>query len=141
MFSRAVRSEILESGDAALPFRKIAPLMAGADIAFVNLESPFSNEGPYPPEGLVFHAAPEMISGLELAHIAVVSTANNHARDCGSHGVEFTVAWLRQHGMGAVGSGQRSGADPAWSALWVSGVHVRPEQRELERRGPEGGAG
>jgi poly-gamma-glutamate capsule biosynthesis protein CapA/YwtB (metallophosphatase superfamily) len=105
MFARAVRSEILAARDTALPFRKIAPLMAGADIAFVNLESPFSDQGPYLPEGLVFHAAPEMISGLELAHIAVVSTANNHARDCGAHGVEFTVAWLRQHGMAAVGSG------------------------------------
>ncbi len=104
MFARMVRSQILESKDMSLPFRKIAPLMTGSDIAFVNLESPFSDEGPYYPDGLVFHAAPEMISGLQLARIAVVSTANNHARDCGAHGVEFTVKWLRQHGIAPVGS-------------------------------------
>jgi len=39
-----------------------------------------------------------------LAHIAIASTANNHARDCGSHGVEFTVSWLRSHGIEPVGS-------------------------------------
>ncbi len=105
MFSRDVRRQILACGDMAMPFRKIAPLLAASDLAFVNLESPFSDQGPYYPGGLIFHAAPDMISGLELAHVAVVSTANNHARDCGPHGVEFTVKWLRQHGMYAVGSG------------------------------------
>lgn len=105
MFAREVRREILDSDDTSMPFRKIAPLMTGADVAFVNLESPFSNEGRYLPDGLVFHAAPEMISGLQIAHIAIVSTANNHARDCGPYGVEFTVQWLRQHGIAAVGSG------------------------------------
>jgi len=105
MFARDTRRQILDAKDYALPFRKIAPLLSASDIAFVNLESPFSDEGPYYPGGLIFHAAPEMISGLELAHIAIVSTANNHARDCGSQGVEFTLQWLRQHGMAAVGSG------------------------------------
>ena len=105
MFSRDVRRQILQSGDAALPFRKIAPLFAASDIAFVNLESPFLDNGPYLEGGLVFHADPKMIRGLQLAHIAVASTANNHARDCGSEGVEFTVNWLRLHGIEPVGSG------------------------------------
>ena len=35
-----------------------------------------------------------MIAGLELAGIDVVSTANNHSRDCGRRGVEFTLDWL-----------------------------------------------
>ena len=103
MFCRAVRNKIIASHDDAQPFRKIAPVLAGADIAFINLESPFSDRGPYLEHGLIFHAAPETIAGLELAHIAVASTANNHARDCGSHGVEFTVSWLRSHGIEPVG--------------------------------------
>jgi poly-gamma-glutamate synthesis protein (capsule biosynthesis protein) len=98
MLSRAVRREILGSKDSAHPFRKIAPLMSGADIAFVNLESPFSDEGAFREGGLVFHAAPEMIAGLQLAGVDVASTANNHARDCGPHGVDYT------HGIRAVGS-------------------------------------
>ncbi len=36
----------------------------------------------------------------------VVSTANNHARDQSGHGVEFTLDWLRQHGIAAAGSGR-----------------------------------
>lgn len=105
MFSRDVRRQVLASKDTSLPFRKIAPLLAASDIAFINLESPFSDEGPYNPGGLIFHADPAMISGLQLAHIAVASTANNHARDCGAQGVEFTVNWLRRHDISAVGSG------------------------------------
>ncbi len=110
MLSRAVRREILAAHDPALPFRKMAPMLAASDIAFVNLESPFSDQGPYREGGLVFHAAPDMIAGLKLAGIAIASTANNHSRDCGSHGVEFTVAWLRAHGIEPVGSGESEAA-------------------------------
>lgn len=106
MLDRGVRKEILVAHDPALPFRKIAPLLAGSDIAFVNLESPFSDQGRYHNGGLIFHAAPETVAGLELAHIAIASTANNHSRDCGPHGVEFTVAWLRKHGIEALGSSE-----------------------------------
>ena len=79
-------------------------MLGAADVAFVNLESPFSDRAPYHEEGLIFHASPATIAGLQLAHIAVASTANNHARDCGSHGVEFTVRWLCEHGINPVGS-------------------------------------
>lgn len=106
MLSRGVRREILAHEDPALPFRKISSELAAADVAFVNLESPFSDRGPYHEEGLIFHAAPSTIAGLELAGIDVVSTANNHSRDCGSHGVEFTVNWLRSHGTLPVGTSE-----------------------------------
>jgi gamma-polyglutamate biosynthesis protein CapA len=110
MLSRGVRREILAARDAALPFRKMAPMLAASDIAFVNLESPFSDRGPYREGGLVFHAASDTIAGLKLAGIAVASTANNHTRDCAAHGVEFTVAWLRAHGIEPVGSGESEAA-------------------------------
>ncbi len=106
MFCRAVRREMLAARDPALPFRKIAPLMCAADIAFVNLESPFSDRGPYYDHGLIFHAAPDAIAGLKLASVVIASTANNHARDCGPHGVEFTVAWLRSHGIAPLGTSE-----------------------------------
>lgn len=106
MFSRGVRRQILAAHDPALPFHKIAPLMSAADIAFVNLESPFSDEGAYLETGLIFHAPPETIAGLKLAGVAIVSTANNHARDCGPHGVAFTVSWLRSHGIDPLGTSE-----------------------------------
>ena len=106
MFSRAVRRAILAANDPTLPFRKLAPLMSAADICFINLETPFSDTGPYHEKGLIFHAAPEMIAGLKLAGVSLASTANNHSRDCGSHGVEYTVNWLRSQGIAPLGSSE-----------------------------------
>src|SRR5271163_792956 len=105
MLSRFVGRLARAHGDPAFPFRDLAPLLAAADIAFVNLEAPFSDRGNPLEEGMVFKSEPEMIAGLELAGIDIVSTANNHARDCGGHGVEFTLDWLARHGIAAVGTG------------------------------------
>jgi poly-gamma-glutamate synthesis protein (capsule biosynthesis protein) len=106
MFSRAVRRAIQAAHDPAMPFRKIAPLLAASDVTFVNLESPFSDLGPYYDGGLIFHAPPETIAGLNVAGVSVASTANNHARDCGPHGVDYTISWLRSHGIEPVGSSE-----------------------------------
>jgi poly-gamma-glutamate capsule biosynthesis protein CapA/YwtB (metallophosphatase superfamily) len=106
MLSRAVRREIIAAHDPALPFRKLAPLMRAADITFINLESPFSDRGPYFEHGLIFRAPPETIAGLQLAGVAIASTANNHSRDCGPRGVEFTVEWLRSHGISPLGTSE-----------------------------------
>jgi len=110
MLCRGVRRQILAANDPALPFRKIAPFLSTANISFVNLESPFSDRGPYPEDGLIFHAAPQTIDGLKLARITLASTANNHARDCGPHGVDFTVTWLRCHGIAPLGSNETEAA-------------------------------
>ncbi len=122
MFSRAVRREMLGEHDPALPFRKIAPLMRGADIAFVNLESPFSDRGPYYEHGLIFHAPPDAIAGLNLAGIAIASTANNHSRDCGPHGVAFTVDWLRSHGISPLGTSESEAVTHEGVILTRNGV-------------------
>jgi gamma-polyglutamate biosynthesis protein CapA len=106
MLSRAVRREIIAARDPALPFRKLAPLMRAADITFINLESPFSDRGPYFEHGLIFHAAPKAIAGLQLAGVVIASTANNHSRDCGPHGIQFTVDWLRSHGISPLGTSE-----------------------------------
>jgi poly-gamma-glutamate synthesis protein (capsule biosynthesis protein) len=106
MLSRYVGELARISNDPSLPFRDLAPLFSGADIAFVNLEAPFSDRGRPMTRGMVFKSEPSMIEGLMHAGIDVVSTANNHARDCGSYGVEFTLNWLGQHGIAAVGTGR-----------------------------------
>ncbi len=54
-----------------------------------------------------------MIAALETAGISIVSTANNHSRDCGSYGVEFTLslvkaAWHRYRRFPAVGRSRAS---------------------------------
>ena len=122
MFSRGVRRAIMAAEDPAMPLRKIAPVLSGADLAFINLESPFSDRGPYYESGLIFHAPPETIAALTLADVSVASTANNHARDSGSHGVEYTVGWLRSHGIQPVGTGESEAATHAGVVVSRNGV-------------------
>jgi len=122
MFARAVRRAIVTAHDPAMPLRKIAPLLAGSDITFVNLESPFSDRGPYYQGGLIFHAPPDTVAGLKLCGVSVASTANNHARDCGPHGVEYTIDWLRSHGIQPVGSGDSEVATHAGVVVIRNGV-------------------
>jgi poly-gamma-glutamate capsule biosynthesis protein CapA/YwtB (metallophosphatase superfamily) len=106
MLSRSVGKLAREKDDPAWPMRQLAELFSSADLAFVNLESPFSDRGPSDNEmGMVFRASPEMIATLAAAGIDVVSTANNHARDCGSYGIEYTLRLLAQNGIAAVGTG------------------------------------
>jgi len=121
MMSRFVGTLAHENEDLAGPMRDIAPVFSTADIAFVNLESPFTDEFKPTTKGMIFKTDPEMIQALELAKIQIVSTANNHARDCGSYGVGFTLDLLKAHNIVAVGSAP-SGED----------VH---QGQILERRG------
>jgi gamma-polyglutamate biosynthesis protein CapA len=122
MLARYVGELARSKKDSALPLRDIAPVLRSADIAFANLESPFSDRGPVYQSRMVFRAEPEMIAGLELAKIAVVSTANNHARDCGSHGIEYTLEWLRKHKIEPVGSGASAEAAHAGAVIERNGV-------------------
>jgi poly-gamma-glutamate capsule biosynthesis protein CapA/YwtB (metallophosphatase superfamily) len=105
MLSRYVGARARRLKDPAAPLRDLAPLLSSADIAFVNLEAPFSDHGRPVEKGMVFKAEPEMIEALRVARIAVVSTANNHARDCGRYGVDFTLDWLAKNGIAAAGTG------------------------------------
>jgi poly-gamma-glutamate synthesis protein (capsule biosynthesis protein) len=122
MFSRYVGVLARAQHDPAWPLRDLAPALASADIAFVNLESPFSDRGKPVEAAMVFKAEPEMIGALELAGIDIVSTANNHARDCDGYGVEFTLDWLDAHGIAAAGSGRSAEAAHAGVVLPRNGV-------------------
>lgn len=104
MLSRFVGTLARERADPTSTLRDVAELFASADIAFVNLEAPFSDKGKPVGAGMIFKAEPEMVQTLRIAGITIVSTANNHARDCGNHGVEFTLDWLELNGIENVGT-------------------------------------
>ncbi len=122
MLARYVGKTARLRGDPAWPFRHIAEFLQAADIAFVNLESPFTDRGRPSESGMIFRAAPEMVEGLRLAGVDVVSTANNHARDCGGYGVEFTLRWLARNGIYAVGTGLTPQAARAGAVVVRNGV-------------------
>lgn len=105
MLSRYVGRLARWKADRSFSFRGLAPALSSADIAFVNLESPFSDRGRPVEKGMVFKAEPDMIEGLKMAGIDVISTANNHARDRGSYGLEYTLRWAAANGIAVVGTG------------------------------------
>jgi poly-gamma-glutamate synthesis protein (capsule biosynthesis protein) len=105
MLTRYVGIKARAANDPLLPWRDVADAMRAADLAFVNLESPFTDKARPNTAGMVFRAAPDMIDGLLHAGVDVVSTANNHARDCGEYGVKFTWELLDKAGIAAAGTG------------------------------------
>ncbi len=106
MLSRYVGTKIRKSGDMALPFRKISNIFSEADIAFINLESPFYNQGEYVTDGMVFKSEPETIEGLNLAGIDIVSMANNHAKNRGSNGLLYSFDLLNKNNIEYAGAGR-----------------------------------
>jgi len=56
MLSRHVGRVARAQHDPAFPLRDLAPVLRSADIAFVNLESPFSDHGPVVERGMIFKA-------------------------------------------------------------------------------------
>lgn len=101
MMSRYVGRRVTSSGDYALPFRNIAAEFAQNDLTFINLEAPFKQFGPYTVEdsAMSFKVDPQMIVGLKLADVNVVSLSNNHIYNAGQAGVDFTKQHLVNNGM------------------------------------------
>jgi poly-gamma-glutamate capsule biosynthesis protein CapA/YwtB (metallophosphatase superfamily) len=124
MLSRYVGRLARDHHDPAWPLRDLAPVLRKADLAFVNLESPFSDRGRVVETGMVFKAEPDMIDALVEAGVGIVSTANNHARDCGAHGVEYTLDWLASHGIASVGSAKTPEEAHAGTVLARNGLRL-----------------
>lgn len=105
MLSRNVEAKIAEANDYTLPFENLFKDISNADISFANLESPFNDIGDHSVEGsLIFNANPQSIQGLTKAGFDVLSTANNHALDQGTKGIDFTINHLIAHGILPIGT-------------------------------------
>ena len=105
MLARHVQTIQQDSGSFLTAWENIADVFRSADIAVVNLESPFSEQGPYPDEGFFFKARPENIDGLNFTGIDLASLANNHFGNAGIAGAEFTFQHLQDNNIQYVGAG------------------------------------
>jgi poly-gamma-glutamate synthesis protein (capsule biosynthesis protein) len=83
------------------PFREIAPVLRSADVAFVNLESPFVEDDP---RGRCFAAPISASSLLAGAGIRLVNLANNHVLDHGPEALEATRRALAENGIEVLGT-------------------------------------
>jgi len=104
MLGRGVAQGLDGDWDAA--FVDVQPWLAGADLAFANLESPLTTAPFVPPSGGMggrydLRAPPEAVAALRGAGFDVVSLANNHALDAGPAGLAQVMTTLG--GAGIVG--------------------------------------
>jgi poly-gamma-glutamate capsule biosynthesis protein CapA/YwtB (metallophosphatase superfamily) len=99
-------------------------LLAGADIAVVNLEGPATTDFVHRVDGFSFAVDPALLAGLRNAGIDAVSLANNHTRNAGDKGVTDTCRALDALGVGHAGAGTdlASATAPVW--LTAGGLRV-----------------
>jgi poly-gamma-glutamate synthesis protein (capsule biosynthesis protein) len=103
-------------GWAAL-FSQVADVFERADFGFVNMETPVAPAHTHGTKPFMFDALPELITGLKLSGIKIVSFANNHVFDQGQPGFAETREHLREQGMLFAGSGDTSAT--AWQPVIV----------------------
>ena len=96
MLGRSVMSKSLSFNDYNYPFLKVADVLKKADLTVGNLENPITENCPIINGGFTFCTKKEMISGLEMAGIDMVSLANNHTNNFGSEGLIQTQKFLKE---------------------------------------------
>lgn len=93
------------------PFRNLAPVLRGADMAVANLEGPLTARGrAVAGKRFIFRVPVERARRLPLAGISVVGLANNHIMDYGAIGLADTVAALQGAGVAFCGAGVNEAA-------------------------------
>ena len=83
----------------------ITPVLAGADIAVVNLETAVTDRGSPAAKQYVFRAPANAFTALRSAGVDVVTMANNHGMDYGVQGLRDSLAAARGLGVATVGIG------------------------------------
>jgi poly-gamma-glutamate synthesis protein (capsule biosynthesis protein) len=88
----------------------VAPLIAGANLSMVNLETALTDGTcPQPQDKqYVFYAPSTAVSALRGAGISLTTEANNHGEDCGPGGLQMALAARTQSGYTVLGIGQNA---------------------------------
>ena len=103
----------------------VAPLLSGADLAMVNLETSVTTRGtPSGGKQYVFRAPPSAFTALRRAGVDVVTMANNHGLDYGQVGLADSLAASRAAGLPVVGAGRDEKEAFRAQVTTVHGVRV-----------------
>lgn len=97
--------EYIENYGVDYPFDSTRKVLSQADIAFANLESPFTRTGTKFEKKFNFKVPPDYAGGLIRAGFDVVTLANNHILDYGSEGLKNTITVLDSIGLAFCGAG------------------------------------
>jgi hypothetical protein len=162
LFNGGLQQQALSSkGSYRAIWASIEPLIRQADLAYGNLEGPVANRVTFdgrliadpgrdwrspvyqtPTTYWSFNYHPSLIADLKSSGFAVVSTANNHALDRGTTGIDQTIDNLERNGLAFTGTRKRHETNRAWSVVtkakgftlaWVActyGLNGRPDPWE-----------
>ena len=112
MMGTTFPESILPPEDGATLFRSVAPLLAGHDVVFGNLEGPLTDASlspkcPKPRRNgrpcFAFRTPPRYAARLAEVGFTAVNVANNHSLDFGMEGLDDTLDVLDSEGIEAVG--------------------------------------
>ena len=99
--------ESLVLGKGPEIFDNLQKNIAGADLSFLNLETPLCIKGkPIEKTGPNFTAHPDCIKAIKGAGFEVVGLANNHIMDFGNEGLEETIRSCKSAGLTICGAGK-----------------------------------
>lgn len=106
MLARGVARAMRENG-TLYPVAAVKDHLSGADLTFVNLESPIGLRGtPLPGKQIWFRAPPAAMEILRTAGVDGVTVANNHILDYDTDNFLETLDGLRAAGIPYVGGGR-----------------------------------
>jgi hypothetical protein len=104
--SRTSAFKIDESGDPALPARKVADVMKAADITHVSNEVPFTDKCTPVLGTLQLCSKPSYIASFQLAGVDLVSSTGNHMNDYGIQAFLDTIDLYEKNGFKWFGGGR-----------------------------------
>jgi len=110
-FEGQIRARL--QADPSAVMAGVAPILGGADLAVVNLETAITTRGTKPPsKQYAFRAPPSAFDALRAGGVDVASMANNHGMDYGRQGLEDSLDAAAAEGLPVVGIGRN--ADEAY---------------------------
>lgn len=113
-----------DAGTAAGLFEPLAAILAEADLAVGNLETPLTATGTARADKLCLRGDPAYARHLAWAGVSVLSLANNHCMDFGADALAETRALLESAGIASTGAGADLAAATAPVIIERHGIRV-----------------
>jgi hypothetical protein len=121
-FQGGLRLRVL--GDPSGVLAPIAPVLSGADVAVVNLETAITEAGTAEDKRYVFRAPPVALTALATAGVDTATLANNHGLDYGPQGLADTFVAEQFTGFDLVGVGHDANEAFAPHRMDVNGQRI-----------------
>ena len=120
-FEGVVRPRLADPATALAP---IQPVLAGADLAVVNLETAVTDRGTPAPKQYLFRAPATAFPALRAGGVTVATMANNHGMDYGVVGLADSLAAAAAAGFPVIGIGTDAAAAYAPYLTTIKGQRI-----------------